>query len=81
MFYKGNILKDEERGARVAQTIKYRTLDLNSGHDLTVHELEPHIRLCPNGTEPAWDSVLPSLCPSPARVRSHVHTLSLSLSK
>ena len=36
----------------MAQSVKRLTLDLGSGHDLTVHELEPHVRLC---AEPAWD--------------------------
>ena len=33
-------------GAWVSQSVKCRTLDLGSGHDLTVHEIKPHIRLC-----------------------------------
>ena len=50
--------------------------DFGSGHDLTVLEFEPRIRLCADSSEPGayfrfWVSV--SLCPSPA--------LTLSLSK
>ena len=33
------------------------TLDFGSGHDLTVRELEPRVRLRADGTEPAWDSL------------------------
>ena len=49
------------------------TLDLSSGPDLKVREFEPHLGLCMDGAEPAWDFVSPSLCPTPAR------SLSLSL--
>ena len=62
-------------GAWVAQLVKHPSLDLCPGHDLTVHEFKPRIRLCTNGAEPAWNSVSPSLCPSPACALS----LSLSL--
>ena len=54
-------------------SVKRPTLDLGSGHDLTVRELEPHVGLCADSTEPAWDSVSPSLYPSPT-----VRVLSLS---
>ena len=33
-------------GTWVVQSIKHLTLDFGSGHDLMVHEIEPHIRLC-----------------------------------
>ena len=33
-----------------------------------VHEIEPHIRLSTNSRELAWDSLSPSLCPSPSSV-------------
>ena len=32
-----------------------------SGHDLLVHEFEPHIRFSAFGTEPALDPLSPSL--------------------
>ena len=48
------------------------SLDLGSGHDVTVDEFKPHIGLCIGGAESAWDSLpLPRLC---------VHACSLSLS-
>ena len=53
---------------RVAQSVKHLTLHFSSGHELTVHGLEPNVRLCTDSTEPALDSLslpLPlSLCPS-----------------
>ena len=48
-----------------------------SGHDLTVCELEPLVRLCADSLEPALDSASPSVSAPPLLVRS----LSLSLSK
>ena len=46
-------------------------------HDLSVRELEPRIGLGADLTEPAWDSVSPSLSASPLLVRS----LSLKINK
>ena len=68
-------LKDEnyKGGAWVAQLVERLTLDFGSGHDNTVPEIEPRIRLYAHGAEPAWDSLSPSVCPCPAR--------NLSLSK
>ena len=66
-------------GAWVAQSVKNLTLDLGSGNDLMVHETEPHVGLCTNGAELAWDSLsLPLSLPLPC---SHSLSLSLSLSK
>ena len=48
-------------GAWVAQSVKCLTLDFCSGHDLTVHEFEPCIRLYADREEPAWDSLSPTL--------------------
>ena len=69
------IHKALKKGARVAQSVKCPTLGVGSGHDLTVHGFEPHIRLYADNAEPAWDSasLSLSLCPSPA--------LSISLSQ
>ena len=42
------------------------THGFRSGHDLTVHDFEPYVRLCADRTEPAWDSLSPSLsAPTP----------------
>ena len=45
----------------MAQSVKCLPLDFCSGHDLTVCEFEPHVRLHADGTEPAWDSQFPSV--------------------
>ena len=45
----------------VAQLVKYLTLDFGSGHDLTVHEFKPCIRLASVSIEPASDPLSPSL--------------------
>ena len=47
----------------MSQSVKHLTLDFGLGHDLMVHETEPHVRLCADSMEPAWDSLTPSLCP------------------
>ena len=62
--------------------VKHPTLGFSSGYDLTVQEFKPRVRLCTDGTEPAWDSLSPSLPPTPhARVRELSLLLSLSLSQ
>ena len=43
--------------AWVAQLVKHPTLDLGSGHDLMVFEIEPRVTLCADSAEPAWDSL------------------------
>ena len=48
-------------GTWVARLVKCPTPDFGSGHDLTVHEIEPHIRLCADRVEPAQDSLSLSL--------------------
>ena len=49
----------------MAQAVKRLTLDFSSGHDLTVCETEPRVGLCNDSTEPAWDSLSPSLSAPP----------------
>ena len=44
--------------------VKCQTLDFGSGHDLRVHEVKPHTRLCADREETAWDSLSPSLSAS-----------------
>ena len=43
------------QGAWVAQSVKHLTLGFSSGHDLMDCEFEPHIGLCADSREPAWD--------------------------
>ena len=54
----------------MAQSVKQPTLDFGSGCDLMVREIEPHVGLCANSVEPAWDSLSLSfsLSPSPAHI-------------
>ena len=44
-------------GAWVAQSVEHLSLDFGSGHDLTVCDIEPHVGLCADSAEPAWDSL------------------------
>ena len=69
-------------GVWVAQSVKHLTLDVGSGRDLMVHEFKPHMGLCADGRESAWDYVSPSLSAPPPLVRmpAHAYALSLSLS-
>ena len=48
-------------GPWVAQLLKHLTLNFGSGHDLTICEIKPHVKLCASSVEPAWDSLSPSL--------------------
>ena len=50
----------------MVQSVEYPTLDFGSGQDLLVRETEPHVRLCTDSMEPAWDSLsLPLYLPLP----------------
>ena len=48
---------DDVQGAWIAESVKHLTLDFGSAHDLMVCEFEPHIGLCADNVEPAWDSL------------------------
>ena len=45
----------------MAQSVKRLTLDFDSGHDLTVGEIELHAGLCAESAKPAWDPLCLSL--------------------
>ena len=60
-------------GAWGAWSLEHLTLDLSSGHDVTVREFEPRIRLCAVSVDPAWDSLSPSLPAPPRLVCVHAH--------
>ena len=62
----------------MAQSVKRLTLDLGSGHDVTVCEFEPHVRLWADTTEPAWDPLSPPLSTPPPLTLAHLLLLSLS---
>ena len=65
------LIKSNIRGAWVAQSVEHLALDFSSGHDLTVCEFEPHIGLCADSAEPAWDSLsLPLSLPLPPLICS-----------
>ena len=49
------------RGTWVAHSVKHLTLGFSSGHNLLVHEFEPHIGLFTNSTELAKGPLSPSL--------------------
>ena len=49
------------RGAWTAQSVKRLTLDVGSGHDVIVPEVDPRIGHHAYGTEPAWDPLCVSL--------------------
>ena len=63
----------------VAQSVKCLTVAFSSGHDLTVYEFEPHIWLCADITESAWDSL--SFCLFAPLLTGHVPLHSLKINK
>ena len=62
----------------MAQSVERLTLDFSSGHDLTVCEFKPHVRLCADSTGPVCDSLPPSLSLS---LSLSLLSLSLPISK
>ena len=72
VFFNSEIKNVDAWWAWVAQSVKRLTLGFGSGHDLTICGIEPCVRLCTDSSEPAWDSLFPSLClcPSPMLDRS-----------
>ena len=62
----------------MVQSVKHLTLDLGSGHDLTIREVEPRLGLCANTVLTAGNLLgvlsLPLSLPLPC-----LHTVSLSL--
>ena len=61
----------------MAQLVECLTLDLGSGHGLTVCEIKPHVGLCADSVEPAWDSLSLSVSAPPL----HARALSLKINK
>ena len=60
--------------------VKRLALDLSSEHDLTVCEIEPRVGLYTDGTEPAWDSLSPSLSATPPFILSLFLSLKINTS-
>ena len=56
-------------------------LDFGSGHDLTVREMEPRVKLYADSVEPAWDSLSPSLSAPPLLALSLSLSLCLKINK
>ena len=49
----------------MAQSVKQPTLEFGSGHDLTVCEIEPHVKLYADSADPPGILSLPLSAPSP----------------
>ena len=64
-------------GAWLAQSVKPPTLDVGSGHDLTVHGIRSCVGLHVDSMDPAWDSLSPSLSTLPP---THTYFFFLTLS-
>ena len=60
-YHQRFIFKKKYRGAWVAWSVTHPTLGFCSAHDLMVCEFEPHVGLCTDGVETAWDSLSLSL--------------------
>ena len=58
----------------MVQSVKHPTLDFSSDHYVMIHRFEPHVRVCADITEPAWDSLSLSLSTPPPLM--HAHSLS-----
>ena len=74
-------LQSRVKLAHLGGSVKRLTLDFGSGRDLMVGEIEPHIRLCADSMEPAWDLWSPSVSALPRFMHVHTHTLALSQNK
>ena len=61
----------------MAQSVKHLTLGFGSAHDFTVCGFKPHVGLCADSAEPAWDPFHLSL-PLPC---SHPLSLSFQINK
>ena len=58
---KKEFLKEHMWGTWGAQSFECPALDLGSGHDLTVHGMEPCVGHYTDSREPVWDSLSFSL--------------------
>ena len=92
VVYSNNVIHIDEKEWKQPAAIKWMNLGLlgcsvgwasnfSSGHDLTVHEFEPCIRLCADSSEPgAYFRFCVSLCPFTLPLII-THTLSLKIVK
>ena len=68
-------------GAWATQSAERPTLDLGSGHGLTVHGFELCVELCADSAVPAWDPFSLSISLSISLPLSPTHCLYLSPNK
>ena len=68
-------------GSWGAQSVEHPALDFSSGHELTVREIEPRVGLCVDSSEPAGDSLSPSLSAPPLLMCTCSLSLSLKINK
>ena len=61
----------------MAESVKHLTLDFGSRHGLMIRGIEPHVGLCADSVEPAWDSLSLSVSAPPL----HARALSLKINK
>ena len=64
-YLNQRILRIMIQGAWMAQSVERQTLNFGSGHDLTVHGIEPSVGLQIDSAEPAWDSLSSLSAPPP----------------
>ena len=63
----------------MTRSIGHPTLEVGSGHDLTVGGFKPQVWLWARSVEPAWELRFPALSVLPLRMTSLSLSLSLSL--
>ena len=63
----------------MARSVKHPTLQVGSGHDLSVGGFEPHVGLCADSSEPAWDFLSLSLSLPLSLCSYPTHALSLKI--
>ena len=68
-------------GTWVAPSVKHPTLGFGSGHDLMVHEFDPHVGLHADTMEPAWNSLSLSLSLLLSAPPLLSHSLSLKINE
>ena len=64
-----------------AHAVKRLILGFGSGHDLTVHEFEPYIRLCADSVEPSWNPLFSLSLPFPCSCSPSLSQINNKLKK
>ena len=65
----------------MAQSLKHLTLGFGSGQKLMVCGFEPHVGLCADSVEPAWNALSPSAPPQLVLKLMLMLSLSLKITK